>query len=81
MGAGRETCKQVFGGAELFARKLPGKMKIGFLNIMVAEDMLKEESIPIISKSVGGTKGRKIIFNTDSGLVLLKYVGVSKVVS
>jgi len=40
--------------------------------IQIAEDLLRSENIPIISADTGGTVGRKLIFHTGTGTVLVK---------
>ena len=45
---------------------------IGARNIMLAEDMLNAEGIPIISTDIGGNYGRRIEFNTKTGIVKLR---------
>jgi len=47
---------------------------VGERNHTLAIEMLENENIPIIAKSIGGEKGRKIIFNTYTGEVLLKFL-------
>ena len=48
--------------------------QIGERNIAVAERLLKEENINIIAQSTGGKKGRKILFNTITGEVLMSFI-------
>jgi chemotaxis protein CheD len=62
---------KVFGGAKQLEK---GKsiFNIGEKNIILAFDLLKEKSIPIISHHVGGEKGRKLKFCTYTGEVLMK---------
>ena len=57
---------KVFGGGEVIT-VTSSSMHIGERNIMVAEEMLQEQNIPIIGRSTGGKNGRKIIFNTHTG--------------
>lgn len=64
---------KVFGGGEVISATTP-VMHIGERNIMVAEEMLDEYNIPIISRSTGGKNGRKIIFNTHTGEVLHGFI-------
>lgn len=64
---------KIFGGGEVIDTTTP-HFNIGHRNIILANDMLKEENIPVISSSVGGKLGRKIIFFTDSGEVKQRYV-------
>jgi chemotaxis protein CheD len=64
---------KVFGGGEVITVSA-SSMHIGERNIMVAEEMLQEQNIPIIGRSTGGKNGRKIIFNTHTGEVLQCYI-------
>ncbi|MBI9052535.1 MAG: chemotaxis protein CheD [Bacteroidales bacterium] len=64
---------KVFGGGEVIDFKNP-QFHIGKRNIKLASEMLNERKINIISSSLGGKLGRKIIFNTHSGEVKQKYV-------
>lgn len=54
---------QIFGGAYN-----PGRQDkdIGKDNIEIARKILKKSRISIISEDVGGEKGRKIVFNTNT---------------
>jgi chemotaxis protein CheD len=63
---------KVFGGGELLSIPQKGEMSIGTQNIILAEDILNREGIQMISKDFGGTYGRRIQFNTMTGIVLLK---------
>ncbi len=64
---------KVFGGGEVISVS-SASMHIGERNVMVAEEMLLEQNIPIIGRSTGGNNGRKIIFNTHTGEVLQCYI-------
>ncbi|MBE0425803.1 MAG: chemotaxis protein CheD [Nitrospirae bacterium] len=63
---------KVFGGADMLFSSKNGDMSIGTRNIILAEDMLEAENIPVISNDVGGNCGRKIEFNTKTGVVMLR---------
>lgn len=63
---------KVFGGAELLSFSQNRGMSIGTQNIILAEDILNREGIQIIGIDVGGNYGRRIQFNTMTGIVLLK---------
>ena len=77
LGSKRTDIKaKVFGGAEVLQSE-NASFNIGKRNIELAEDALKEYNIPIISSSLGGKYGRKILFQSDTGEVRLKYVGKS----
>ncbi len=64
---------KVFGGGAVLQTS-GGLLNVGERNITLAEDMLGDERIPIISKDVGGTQGRKLIFCTGSGEVLMRKI-------
>ena len=67
----RNLRAKVFGGGIVLNVKNPF-MNIGERNIQLAEDQLKNEGVPIVSADTGGNVGRKIIFNTGTGMVLVK---------
>ena len=64
---------KVFGGSQRLETKV-NSMEIGKRNILLAQQVLQDEKIPIVSSNVGGCKGRKIIFHTDTGGVLMKFI-------
>lgn len=63
---------KVFGGANVLSISNNGVRGAGLSNIILAEEMLKKEGIPIIASDLGGNYGRKIRFNTKDGVVMLK---------
>ncbi len=63
---------KVFGGKGGFGKD--SVYKISERNITLAKDVLKENHIRITAESVGGELGRKILFRTDTGEVLMKYL-------
>lgn len=64
---------KVFGGGEVLDTSISA-FNIGSRNIQIAIDMLNEQGIPIIAKSTGGKKGRKIIYNSYTNEVQQKYI-------
>jgi len=64
---------KVFGGANLMNLQ-ENVYRIGERNIGIAEEILSQYKIPIIGSSVGGAYGRKILFNSHTGEVLVKYL-------
>ncbi len=64
---------KIFGGASVL-NSSSGLMGVGERNISLAKDMLKMEGIQIVAASLGENYGRKIIFNTLTGEVLMKKV-------
>ncbi len=74
MGAQKENLQaKIFGGGEVIETK-SNHFKIGERNIEIAEKTLAEMRIKITGKSIGGKQGRKIRFNTETGVVLMKLI-------
>ncbi|MFO0752229.1 MAG: chemotaxis protein CheD [Thermodesulfovibrionales bacterium] len=72
MGCRKENLQaKVFGGAAVIPSS-GGLMQVGERNIALAEEMLQEERIPLVSLDVGGHVGRKLLFHSGSGEVFLK---------
>ena len=72
LGADRRSLQaKVFGGGDML-KATTAFMNIGQRNIALAQDMLRDEHIPIISSDTGGMCGRKLMFNTQTGVVLVK---------
>lgn len=64
---------KVFGGASPLG--MLGDAAGGLLNVRAAMDTLGEYGLQVSASSVGGRTGRKIVFLTDTGLVLQKKLG------
>jgi chemotaxis protein CheD len=64
---------KVFGGGEVIDTETK-YFQIGERNINIAKEILEEKRIPIVSSSVGGKYGRKIIMNTVTGKVKQRYI-------
>jgi chemotaxis protein CheD len=62
---------KIFGGGCLFdSMREPGANKEGHLgsrNVDVAVDMLGKAHIPVVAAEVGGDRGQRIVFYTDTG--------------
>ena len=72
LGADRNNLKaKVFGGGDVL-KVTSAFMNIGARNVVLAQDLLRDEKIPIISADTGGQNGRKLLYNTRSGVVLVK---------
>lgn len=65
---------KVFGGKQNENMNENSILNIGERNIAVVREMLAQHRIRIAAESVGGPYGRKIIFNTLTGKVQMKYV-------
>ncbi|MBN2347716.1 MAG: chemotaxis protein CheD [Bacteroidales bacterium] len=74
MGSKKEhLIAKVFGGGEVIECHSQF-FNIGKKNINIAFEMLNELGIPVISQSIGGKLGRKIVFNTHTGEVIHRFV-------
>ena len=61
------------GGASMFSTKTPSQ--IGLQNIETCERILRDWGIPIVGRHCGGKKGRRMLFDTSSGKVVIEIVG------
>jgi len=61
---------KIFGGANVIGSG-PGVFSVGERNIAIAREILGQEGIPIVAADVGGDFGRKILYNTRTGSVLV----------
>ncbi len=66
-----ELVAKVFGGASMWTRT-EGALAVGERNVELAFNVLAEEKIKVTSQDVWGELGRKIIFDTKTGSVLLR---------
>ncbi|HEX9859878.1 MAG TPA: chemotaxis protein CheD [Nitrospirota bacterium] len=69
---------KLFGGAEMFARPGQGAgiaRMVGDSNTGAARAFLELHGVSVVSESVGGQSGRKVIFNTATGVALVRRVG------
>lgn len=64
---------KIFGGAHVLPHISPPNGTGRKITHFVGE-FLENETIPIISKDIGGQRGRRIYFHTDTGIVLLKRI-------
>jgi len=64
---------KLFGGAELLRDAEDfSATRIGPQNVELAQQLLAERGLCILASDTGGRKGRKLIFNTQSGDVKIK---------
>ncbi|PLX10421.1 MAG: chemotaxis protein CheD [Marinilabiliales bacterium] len=64
---------KVFGGASML-NSSENSFSIGSRNIEFQKEELKNYRIKTIASSLGGVLGRKIVFNTETGLIKMKYI-------
>jgi len=74
LGAHRsEVQVKLFGGGDvLMVQSENSRPTVGKLNIEVALKVLEEVGFTVIASSLGGVRGVNIIFNTETGEVLLQ---------
>jgi chemotaxis protein CheD len=66
---------KMFGGAHMFSFiNTDSALNVGQKNIEMAHAIFKELNLKILAEEVGGTFGRTIELDTDSGKVLVKTV-------
>ena len=79
LGSNKKHLKaKVFGGSAIH-ETASGLLNVGERNIVIARDMLAEERIPIISSDLGGSRGRRLLFDTGSGMVKMRYIKKSQI--
>ncbi len=64
---------KVFGGGNVLEIVSP-RITVGERNIQIAKQLLDKEKIPVLSSDVGGDEGRKIKYNTYTGVVSVKKI-------
>jgi len=75
LGARRSRLEaKLFGGASMLKVGAESNGDLGARNIEAARLELAEKRIPIVGEDVGGTRGRKLVFSTADGTVLVKQV-------
>ena len=67
----------IFGGAAVLKSASP-KANIGQANIDVAHEVLNRYRIRIIHEEVGGTRGRRVRFNTAANTIYCRFAGQKK---
>jgi chemotaxis protein CheD len=69
---------KVFGGSNIL-HKSGSNFNIGKKNVEVALSLLEENNIKIVNHNMGGKTGRKIIFDTSTGIVNHRYIVNSRI--
>ncbi len=76
LGSGRRgLTAKLFGGAAVHGPPPGGASTLGERNVAAARDALARAGIPVVAEDVGGSRGRKIFFETGEGSVWLKLLG------
>ena len=69
----KQLSAKIAGGAKMFATNGPNS--IGDQNIAAVELLLKSAGIPVLGRHLGGTQGRRLAFDVDTGRVIIEVVG------
>ena len=73
MGIGTSEIEvKLFGGADMFEGNGKGKVRVGRMNVEMARQVLANHGLRLKNFDVGGTSGRKIVFDTKTGEVWMK---------
>jgi len=70
----RDLRAKLFGGAAVLEALRDRPDHLGAKNVDVARRLLQELGIPVVAEDVGGHRGRKVIFRSDSGLVSVRLI-------
>jgi chemotaxis protein CheD len=78
MGANKNNIRaKIAGGASMFTfTDSRMNMDIGNRNSISVKNILNKFSIPLLNEDVGGNKGRTMIFDTQTGIVQIKTIGM-----
>ena len=60
---------KIFGGSSMFQKRDRAAVSLGTKNVAVALGLMSSAGIPVVVQETGGMCGRKIILNTDDGVV------------
>ena len=66
----RNMQAKVFGGSSAFAAN--PLQSVGARNVQLAEEFLRRSVIRLVAKDVSGKRGRKLIFQTEDGVTLIR---------
>ncbi|MEA3444943.1 MAG: chemotaxis protein CheD [Bacteroidota bacterium] len=73
----KDMVAKIFGGGEVLQSNCC-VFNIGKRNTDYAKEVFSNIEIPVVGQSTGGEYGRKIIFNTSTGEIRMKYVRKTK---
>lgn len=74
LGASKKRLQaKLFGGATLHGNPR-GLLDIGSRNIEIAKSMLIEHNIKVVASDVGGNRGRKIFYQTDTFKIKMRII-------
>lgn len=62
---------KIFGGASMLKDTTS---HLGMNNVLIAREVMREYSIPVVAEDVGGSRGRKLVFDLADGAVWVKAI-------
>ncbi len=65
---------KLFGGACVIDAFRGRGAHLGTKNVELGRTILQQEGIPVVADDVGGHRGRKVIFHTDTGVALVRLI-------
>jgi chemotaxis protein CheD len=65
---------KVFGGASVIDAFQSPQGSLGMQNVELARRLLREAGIPIVAEDIGGTQGRKLVFQTSDGTAWVRKI-------
>lgn len=74
-GGGKSLLAKIAGGANMFPTVINSGLAIGEKNIDAVKVALTANKIKLIAEEVGGSQGRKVIFNVAAGIMTVKRFG------
>ena len=66
---------KIFGGACVLEALKSQHRRLGVKNVATARTLLSEFQVPVSAEDVGGSSGRKVIFDLRDGSVWIKHLG------
>jgi chemotaxis protein CheD len=60
---------KIFGGSSMFQKQDRTAATLGTQNVAAALELMSNAGIPVVVQETGGARGRKIMLNTDDGIV------------
>lgn len=75
LGGARARLKaKLFGGASVIDAFQSPRGSLGMQNVELARRLLADAGIPIVAQDVGGTQGRKLVFQTNDGAAWVRKI-------
>jgi len=66
---------KIIGGAEMFPPTEDFSSSVGKYNAEAAKEALKKLGIPLIAEDIGGSRGRTVELDLDTGIAIISVIG------